>query len=741
MTVYIRSLACLCLVLGVVLNIGVGSAVAQTTTFTLTPTPNPVPENAGTVNVVITLSQGAPWDRFALYFSTRRHSAGSNQATPGTDFQHYSMRGGTEVQFLTKGDTKATVAVAITNDSDSEGDETFEFVVHDDADEGVLAPGSFPLATVITIQDDDLPLLSIAADDADGMINEGESAAFSVSVSAAQSEAITVPLSVAESGNVLAANQPTSVVIAAGETSAALNIPLDNDSRDEEDSTITVTIRAPSDAFLLGAASTATLTVSDDDDEPVISYAAAEAVEGMPLRFRLSLSAASEKPVQVNYETESADGSGSDANAGGTATAGDDYEARMLTTLSFQPGETEKIIEVATMRDSVEDPDETVILLLSLPPNANASLPGYTPGMEGQPGMPVRVTGTISEGLNDEEVKALNEAILPHVAATVADETSLAIGDRVNAAFDHSGSLSPSAFATGNFSFAFAPAAGSASGDDWAIWGRGYYRDLAAEKGPISFEGDVTGFMLGIDDQMGDYLFGIALNQAHAEVEWDNSSFTGTHETTVAGIHPYFGWQSGRGHRFWASLGYEQGDLELLDDGNSNFQFKKDVALRTASIGGYGPLYQSGGADGALRVGFVADTVYAQLEETDDKSVKIESGWLRGGVDLDYDRSLRDGTVFGLSAGLALRHDYGDAKQGAGMELSGGLNYYAPASGIRLSVDGRRLMTNESDTDDWGISGSIAWQPSASGDGLSLAFSPEGYYRLKWRMSLSSWTK
>jgi Tol biopolymer transport system component len=50
----------------------------------------------------------------------------------------------------------------------------------------------------------------------------------------------------------------------------------------------------------------------------------------------------------------------------GTATAGSDYVARS-ETLTFAPGETEKLLSVQIINDEVTDPDETVTLTLSAP--------------------------------------------------------------------------------------------------------------------------------------------------------------------------------------------------------------------------------------------------------------------------------------------------------------------------------------------------------------------------------------
>ena len=75
--------------------------------------------------------------------------------------------------------------------------------------------------------------------------------------------------------------------------------------------------------------------------------------EGGTLRFTMELAEASKSPVTVDYET-----------ADGTATAGEDYEAKR-GTMTFTPGHTRKTIEVEVLRDEEAEDEETVSLRLS----------------------------------------------------------------------------------------------------------------------------------------------------------------------------------------------------------------------------------------------------------------------------------------------------------------------------------------------------------------------------------------
>ena len=75
--------------------------------------------------------------------------------------------------------------------------------------------------------------------------------------------------------------------------------------------------------------------------------------------FTVSLFSPSTQTVTVQYAT-----------ADGTAKAGDDYLARSLSTLTFNPGEVSKTVNVIINGDAVMESNETFLVILSDPTNA-----------------------------------------------------------------------------------------------------------------------------------------------------------------------------------------------------------------------------------------------------------------------------------------------------------------------------------------------------------------------------------
>jgi len=153
-----------------------------------------------------------------------------------------------------------------------------------------------------------------------------------------------------------------SVTFADGETTKNIVVQLNNDTLDEFDETVLLTLsdfNATGPSF--GSLSAAILTITDDDAPPSISINDATVVEGnsgAPVRsFTLTLSAASGKPIAVNV-----------TSTGGTATQVTDYSA-INTLANIAAGATSQSISFLVDGDAVFEDDETFTVSLSNPSN------------------------------------------------------------------------------------------------------------------------------------------------------------------------------------------------------------------------------------------------------------------------------------------------------------------------------------------------------------------------------------
>ena len=150
--------------------------------------------------------------------------------------------------------------------------------------------------------------------------------------------------------------------IPAGSTSTTITIgSIINDSLDEVDETVVITLSNPSNADA-GSILVHTYTINDNDNAPVIDFnetssSGAESVSSKPLT--VDLSAASGQDVTVDYAVT------------GTATgSGTDYTLAN-GTLTISAGATSGTITIAgIVDDSIDEANETVIVTLSSPTNA-----------------------------------------------------------------------------------------------------------------------------------------------------------------------------------------------------------------------------------------------------------------------------------------------------------------------------------------------------------------------------------
>ena len=277
---------------------------------------------------------------------TVEYATSDGTAASGTD---YTAESGT-LTFAANETTK-TVSVATTDDSVDENDETFTLTLSSPAN-ATLGDA----AATGTIEDDDSPpVLSVS----DASAAEGDAVEFTVSLSAASAQQVTVEHATSDgtaaSGTDYTAESGT-LTFAANETTKTVSVATTDDSVDEEDETFTLTLSSATNATLGDA--TATGMIEDDDSPPVLSVSDASAAEGDAVAFTVSLSAASSQQATVDYATSD-----------GTAASGTDYTAES-GTLTFAANETTKTVSVATTDDSVDENDETFTLTLSSATNA-----------------------------------------------------------------------------------------------------------------------------------------------------------------------------------------------------------------------------------------------------------------------------------------------------------------------------------------------------------------------------------
>ena len=73
---------------------------------------------------------------------------------------------------------------------------------------------------------------------------------------------------------------------------------------------------------------------------------------------------------------------------------------------------------------------------------------------------------------------------------------------------------------------------------------------------------------------------------------------------------------------------------------------------------------------------------------------------------------------------LGLRYDDGDAETGGGLEVGAGLRFENAARGLSAELTGRSLLAHEaSELSEWGVGGSLRFEPGGGDRGLSIGLS------------------
>jgi urease beta subunit len=310
--------------------------------------------NSGTTPATFTVSLSPA----SAQTVTVNYATAPGTATAGSD---YTTTSGTLT--FSPGQTSRTVTVPVLGDTTYEPNETFTVNLSGAA--GASIAGGSGTGTILN--DDPVPSLSIL----DTSVYEGNSGTTSapcvVTLSAPSSQPVTVNWSTADNTALAGSDYTASggtLTLAPGQTSLTFYLPVLGDTTPEPTESFFVRLASPSGATL--ARSQATCTILNDDG-PTVNIYSASAYEGnsgtTPMSFTVQLSAPSTLPVSVDYATSDA-----------SALAGSDYQA-VAGTLTFNPGETTKSINVPVIGDTLYEGTETFNLRIS---NATNGVVGST---------------------------------------------------------------------------------------------------------------------------------------------------------------------------------------------------------------------------------------------------------------------------------------------------------------------------------------------------------------------------
>lgn len=304
-----------------------------------------VAEGAGTANLQVSLSDPSPANVTVQYAVT------GGTATDGLDF---TLAAGTLL--FAPGDLVRSISANVLEDAEIESVPETVVVTLSDA---VGASLSTQVVHTLAINDDDLPVVSIVANDASATEAAGDPGQFTVSRTGPVVGSLQVNFAIATGTGRAASGTDftsigTSVTIPDGQASSLIAVAPIQDTGNEGNETVQLTLSANA-AYTVGSPSVATVTIVDDDRSTVTIVAndpVASEMAGNDGQFTITRTAPTSGSLTVNLTIT------------GTAANTSDY-ATIASSVSFTAGQVSRTVNVAPVDDGLTEGEELVVLQLA----------------------------------------------------------------------------------------------------------------------------------------------------------------------------------------------------------------------------------------------------------------------------------------------------------------------------------------------------------------------------------------
>ena len=265
---------------------------------------------------------------------------------------------------LAAGATSLTVKIRVFGDSSAERPEHVVLELRDaPAGVEIADPGG---TTRHQIGNDDGNPVQVVTVTAGAAVAEGSPARFPLTVSGAAAATLHYTVSDDDASDFVASGEEGAQTLAlvAGTTSYTIEVPTVNDTTDEADGAVSVTLSRGDGYIFAGGAATRSATVSVTDDDlpggtPVVSFASGTASAGESTgthTVTVNLSPAPQAGITLAYTLS------------GSASRGTDYTISGVNsnsaTLSVAAGATSATIAITITDDADDESNETVILTL-----------------------------------------------------------------------------------------------------------------------------------------------------------------------------------------------------------------------------------------------------------------------------------------------------------------------------------------------------------------------------------------
>ena len=250
-----------------------------------------------------------------------------------------------------------------------------------------------------------------------------------------------------------------------------------------------------------------------------------------------------------------------------------------------------------------------------------------------------------------------------------------------------------------------------------SFWSRGAQSRFAGREGKLSLGGRVRTTMLGADYAKGPLVTGLSLSHSRGLGGYSGVD-AGEVTSSVTGLYPWLGYKVTDRITLWGVTGYGKGALTLTPGAGT--ALKSGLWMAMAAGGLRGELSDSVVAGFGLA--FKADALWVDtgIEGVDGPEGRLAATAAavtryRTALEASRGYSFRRGLSLQPRLEVGLRRDAGDAETGSGMDIAGGLIVSEPSMGLSADVRVRMLLVHQAEGfRDRGVSMSFSYNPTPS---------------------------
>ena len=260
-------------------------------------------------------------------------------------------------------------------------------------------------------------------------------------------------------------------------------------------------------------------------------------------------------------------------------------------------------------------------------------------------------------------------------------------------------------------------------------WGRSEWLNLAGSGKDITWDGGLWSANFGADFRFGSSIL------AGAAVSWFDGDFDAyadnlktDYETELVLLQPYTAWLSDDGSNLWSSIGYGEGKVWIMEEGNKPRR-ATELTIANATVGGRNMLITDPDmiAGGLTRIAIRGEgsLTWGETAAGDGlQALTVNSRRVRLLMQGSHERELLSSAHLKSTLEIGMRYDEGDVAAGSSLETGVRLSYHRLPSRLTLELHARGLFPDDSDRKEWGVGGRVQLDPATDGSGLFFTLTP-----------------